>query len=1227
MSELYHGNDPVYKTFDCLTSKKIAYQYWDTIEPEESIIELKKKILFKNESFITFFIPITTRKYTVFDHDHMYQVDRWQVNTNRIKKQEFKTDIQPIYFNYTYLGWSNENWYLYSEHLYKTFCPDIIPIFILNIPTTEIVCVFTKDGIYKISIELQSVSSAVMFNKDEALHAVTSTDRLIYSTENEIKVYDTMSWDFIKKYDVKTIYFDMYNNNIWAISSNNLWYSKDKWFKLPTWHKPKHIKLMNAVHIITQSDSNIIIWAYNSKRKIPKVNIHASGNLYIIHIIPLKFKPSYYDMDNQEIFMVDDNHVIYSNLSLDQPAFKWPLNIIDWINGDEDMLDKKMLCTKSIHFLEKTIPSWFGRILEAYELNTNTWEPGINNITDVIFLNVNYQHIKDSTQKFLLDYFINMYKQKNISSSCLHLLVDFIYAIKMNDIFKYDNIFNSIDLPSEEFDFMFMNIIMDDDEHDKFCQPHLLDIFNNNLHLLDVKCIFIKIQNHIKDMKVFIKNKHVFEIIDTRIIESTSKTNLLNEWIELFQRLIVDEEKKYDFYPEHLDKVFKTIVKNCLNINTLRMFYYPNDNDGIWKYKKFTDINNKDWILMEDVIYRASKIKTASSSDIMTWVQHEKTPRNSLERALFLLDTDVWCPEVHMGLYENQFIPIGHKVKSPEGIDGIVIDFNKQVRLSNGEKAELDTHWKIEGHHWKYYIDPAIKYKAESWIQHIVSQEENIHIPTEYKKTMIKCLRPTVFNVETSWGHISGITTINMDKFKNLWLGFRSGLVIMLTYEDFLETTQTYKGHWKDVRSIQFYSNLFVTSSSDREIRIWDRNANECLNVLKGHTSGVEKAYFINRDFILSIDKGQILKKWYWKTNTCHLNIKMESYNYTLHRPILNMPITMHMPTRDRSLIICDRGLFIYMNDKVTSCEINNIRISSFTLAKTTNTFLVGSVFGMLYSYEIDNSIEKLYETKCGDCPLTAIKILDSDELNVIIGDDSGYIYIYNLYMNIIYTKINLCSNTITDIIYRTGDEMFIKTGENKIYYCSIDFERPEICCKIIKNIMKNKDWTNIVKTNIPALVKDILHDITAYNKDTDDIFEIITHCIDDINDRKIWCEKKILSILLKHVDKTPIVNDIITKLFCFQGKTFKCPLCLCRTTSPRSAPISFISTCAHRFHKKCLMDHVKKFPEWSNECLNNWALFATLKCPICNEPFSQKHVKDDLFVSEVCQYVSDEEQ
>ena len=60
--------------------------------------------------------------------------------------------------------------------------------------------------------------------------------------------------------------------------------------------------------------------------------------------------------------------------------------------------------------------------------------------------------------------------------------------------------------------------------------------------------------------------------------------------------------------------------------------------------------------------------------------------------------------------------------------------------------------------------------------------------------------------------------------------------------------------------------------------------------------------------------------------------------------------------------------------------------------------------------------------------------------------------------------------------------------------------------------------------------------------------------------------------------------------------------------------------------HKKCLEEHIKKTAEWNDDCLQNWALSVTLQCPLCKINFTPKDVKDDPFVSEVCQYDSSQE-
>ena len=144
---------------------------------------------------------------------------------------------------------------------------------------------------------------------------------------------------------------------------------------------------------------------------------------------------------------------------------------------------------------------------------------------------------------------------------------------------------------------------------------------------------------------------------------------------------------------------------------------------------------------------------------------------------------------------------------------------------------------------------------------------------------------------------------------------------------------------------------------------------------------------------------------------------------------------------------------------------------------------------------------------------------------------------------------------------------------------------------------------------------------------DMKDIMYIIDKCVVDFDDRKVWCQPEIMNTLLLCITKDiPKAKEIMTKLFCFTGKTFKCSLCLGRSTSPKRWPVSMIKKCGHRFHTKCIKKHMEKHPEWQNDCAQSWALHYQLTCPNCREPFQEEDIITDQLVSEVCQFDSEDE-
>ena len=172
-----------------------------------------------------------------------------------------------------------------------------------------------------------------------------------------------------------------------------------------------------------------------------------------------------------------------------------------------------------------------------------------------------------------------------------------------------------------------------------------------------------------------------------------------------------------------------------------------------------------------------------------------------------------------------------------------------------------------------------------------------------------------------------------------------------------------------------------------------------------------------------------------------------------------------------------------------------------------------------------------------------------------------------------------------------------------------------------------DKSWKRYITMpkNI-SIIQSII--LSAYQSGTYDFSNIISTCIENYDNRKAWCTPEILDVVLEGVKNYPKkYKQIVSKLFCFKGKLFKCSLCLGQSTSPKSNPISMLKTCGHRYHTKCIHQHVKKTFEWDEVCLNSWALNVTLKCPECREVFGKNDIMEDRYISEICKYESEEEE
>ena len=297
--------------------------------------------------------------------------------------------------------------------------------------------------------------------------------------------------------------------------------------------------------------------------------------------------------------------------------------------------------------------------------------------------------------------------------------------------------------------------------------------------------------------------------------------------------------------------------------------------------------------------------------------------------------------------------------------------------------------------------------------------------------------------------------------------------------------------------------------------------------------------------------------------------------------------------------------------------------------------FIVGDSRGKVH---IISSLEAEFEDEVWEhphgSPITALyNIEDSVKYVCAIGCEDGTFVLQPLsetidsYPPLFEWKAN---EAVIHIAY-AKPRMIIVTADYCVYVLVYADQQLSLSSKAIVKLAQQPDWKRFLQRPVNSpMIQEIVTSGAVRGKELDNfwkVFEVVTGNEDAL---RTWCVPEVLETLDICKKKSSVPENyhkVAKRLFCYSGKKFTCMLCLGSSSSPKRFPISALKTCMHRFHTKCIEEHITKTREWDDECRHNWALNVTLKCPICREPYNRSDVVDDKFTADLCKYISDDEE
>ena len=296
--------------------------------------------------------------------------------------------------------------------------------------------------------------------------------------------------------------------------------------------------------------------------------------------------------------------------------------------------------------------------------------------------------------------------------------------------------------------------------------------------------------------------------------------------------------------------------------------------------------------------------------------------------------------------------------------------------------------------------------------------------------------------------------------------------------------------------------------------------------------------------------------------------------------------------------------------------------------------FIVGDSKGKVH---IVSSMEADFEDEVWQhpyhSPITALfNIEDSVKYILAIGCEDGTFVLQPLsddpsHPPLFEWKAN---EAVIHIAYNKP-RMILVTADYCVYQLVYADQQLSLASKAIVELSKQPDWKKFLQRPVYSpTIQEIVTAGVVRGRELDHFWMLLNVVLDNEDALRTWCVPEVLDTLdiCKKKSSVPSrYNKVAKRLFCYSGKKFTCILCLGSSSSPKRFPISALKTCMHRFHTKCIEEHITKTREWNEECRHNWALNVTLKCPVCREPYNRSDVVDDKFTADLCKYISDDEE
>ena len=583
-------------------------------------------------------------------------------------------------------------------------------------------------------------------------------------------------------------------------------------------------------------------------------------------------------------------------------------------------------------------------------------------------------------------------------------------------------------------------------------------------------------------------------------------------------------------------------------------------------------------------------------------------PHTMLECALTLLSADKWsCTDTSVPFrwFESQvgaFYSLGQRVR----IFDNVMRITHALWDDTGASIETTTLMKVHESaqmpvmavvaEWSYLADTTydltpLKLKVCTMIG-----KRRLQLAPSYARELFACCVAKSIVAEHQWDMRIPVTaaTANLNTFI---IGLKTGAIYEFDcVSSFNSPLRAFMHHETPILQLHTYGRRLL-SVSDTTLCIWCLKHGVILFRSEAREQFMTAIPYVAMQYWV-VERGEYLRATLW-------DIEDEIPLRQIRLPTLDALDAFHIDSL--SVIVSSSRIVLWSEEGVEHEFALDVDGKVTCLCATPNGVAGATSAATLFMVVLETQ-KKTQWASLGGIVTTAMAPLDGTDC-LLLGDATGHLTLWNLQTHTFQMTTAVSSSAIEQIFV---DSLFaFVVHADHIKLVSVVQERGSLACHGLRNMLTwSPAWKQRIHSHVDTCVKPVVTECLRQHKVLAVALDIIEDCCEEYGARARWCDDDIVEMLLD----MPLQSSktILKRLISFKGPRIDCPIC---GDDEAKDTVSYLATCHHRFHTRCIHEHIRKTPEYHEQMQYEYALAVELKCPTCRAPFEPRHVKRDAIL------------